>query len=147
MNLIPLSPHKHKKRRLLLTNLYNQEVDNDMKVEYSMNIFKKIGQIFPVSPPSKKTLLMKNGNCYHNAITKMQKGFQYVEGVITSLQNGNKISHAWNVDSEGNHIDFTVRDCSKYEYIGVIKPINLLYEIGALNRHVWYTTLPYLKLK
>jgi len=53
---------------------------------------------------------MKAQTCYANAESKRDKGFNYVEGIITSKKSGLQISHAWNVDSNGRHVDFTVMD-------------------------------------
>ncbi len=76
----------------------------------------------------------------------MQDGYQYVEGVITSKNSGDKISHAWNIDSNGRHIDFTLLETAYYVYKGVIIPRHILYQVGFKNGGIWYCCLPYLEL-
>lgn len=120
--------------------------DNFLKVKYSQDILEELGQLFKVYTPSKKSMIMKPQSCYGNAIKKRGYGFEYVEGVITSKESGFKISHAWNVDSSGKHIDFTNPDPEKFVYIGVIIPWILLAEVGLATNRSWYSALPYLAI-
>ena len=121
-------------------------INNDLKVNYSLEILNKYGQLYNVKSPPKKSQILKNGNCYVNSIKKMTKcGYGYVEGVITDKISGSKISHAWNINEIGDHIDFTIKEPTKFEYNGIIIPELLLYQVGEKNGHVWYCTLPYLR--
>jgi hypothetical protein len=126
---------------------YNQlRKDNEIKVYYSLQILSTGGRMFNVKPPNRKNRKMKLGYCYANAIRRMKEGFEYVEGVITDKEKGFQISHAWNVDSEGNHIDFTIMDTAKYEYNGIIIPDSLLEQISKKNGKIWYCSLPYIRI-
>ena len=89
---------------------------------------------------------MEPQSCYPNAIKKMQDGYLYVEGVITCKNSGDKISHAWNVDSNGRHIDFTILETANFKYKGVIIPQHILGQVGLKNGGKWYCCLPYLEL-
>lgn len=87
---------------------------------------------------------MKLGSCYSNAAKKMSQGFEYVEGIIVSKDSGVKTSHAWNVDSAGKHIDFTLPNQDNFLYKGVIVPKKILQDVGYKNGGIWYCCLPYL---
>jgi len=132
------------KRFAEIEQLRHLGVDNHLKVKYSMPILKKHGQIFEVHPPPKKSMRMKAQTCYANAESKRDKGFNYVEGVITSKKSGLQISYAWNVDSNGRHVDFTVMDTGNYEYLGIVIPWPILSEVAFSTARMWYTVLPYL---
>lgn len=74
----------------------------------------------------------------------MEKGYQYVEGVIIHKDSGLKISHAWNIDSQGNHVDFTIINTDEYLYRGIVIPKNILYALdgrivgfGIVVCHIW----------
>lgn len=144
MNLTLLTEPEYS-NRLGEIMLYNKlGCDNEIKVYYSIPVLDKVGIIFNVNPPRKKRSKMKYGNCYGNAILRMSDGFEYVEGIITNKETGFQISHAWNIDSKGNHIDFTIIDTQKYKYKGVVISKKLLYEIGKKNGGLWYCSLPYI---
>lgn len=133
------------KRYLEIENIRFQGLlDNDIKIKYSKPIIEKFGKIFNVLPPHKKSMKMKSGSCYGNAHLKKEKGYEYVEGIITSKTTGIEISHAWNVDSNGNHIDFTIMETDEYVYKGIIVPFDLRYEIASKTGKVWYCVLPYI---
>jgi hypothetical protein len=118
--------------------------DNDLKIKYSMPILDIHGQIFNVHPPVKKSMKMKSGNCYGNAHSKREKGYEYVEGIIKDKITGFEISHAWNVDSNGVHFDFTLIDTDSYVYKGLVVPFSLRYQIAEKTGKVWYCVLPYI---
>ena len=118
--------------------------DNRIKVGYSEAILDIYGEDCLVSPPPKKSNRMKLGSCYPNAIKKMHQGFKYVEGIITCKNSGTKISHAWNINSAGKHIDFTILNTEDYIYRGIIIPERILYDVGFKNGGIWYCCLPYL---
>jgi len=135
------------KRYLEIEKIRNQGLfDNDIKIKYSKPIIEKYGKIYNVSPPPKKSMKMKSGSCYGNAHRNREKGYEYVEGIIKSKETGYEISHAWNVDSNGNHFDFTIMDTEKYVYKGIIVPLDLRYEISSKTGKVWYCFLPYISL-
>lgn len=129
-----------------ITSHFQLGIDNKLKVQYSLLVLNKVAENFEVFPPTPKSRRLKKGNCYANSISKMQNGFQYVEGVITDKESNLQISHAWNVDKDGNHIDFTIMETHRFEYKGVIIPPIIIYEVGSKNGHVWYCCLPYLEV-
>lgn len=120
--------------------------DNSIKVKYSEEILNQFGKQFDVFPPPKKSNKMKAASCYPNSIAKMNSGYQYVEGIITHKNSGQKISHAWNIDSNGKHVDFTILKTDDYFYKGIIIPKKILYEVGFKNGGIWYCCLPYLEI-
>lgn len=119
-------------------------LDNDIKVRYTKPIIDVYGQFFQVSPPPKKSMKMKSGSCYGNAHSKREKGYEYVEGIIIDKITGMEISHAWNVDSNGGHFDFTLIDTHSYIYKGLVVPFSLRYQIAEKTGKVWYCVLPYI---
>jgi hypothetical protein len=122
-------------------------MDNDLKVKYSRSIIEAYGQLFQVSPPPKKSMKMKSGSCYGNAHSKREKGYEYVEGIIKSKITGTEISHAWNVDSTGKHIDFTIMETEEYEYRGIVIPFSLRYKVSEKTGRIWYCVLPYISFE
>lgn len=144
MKLDLLPQAEYQKRHSQIIFLQNLKQDNSFKVKYSEEILSIFGDDFNVSPPQKKSSRMKLGLCYSNAATKTSQGFEYVEGIIVSKVSGLKISHAWNVDSTGKHIDFTLPNTDDFLYKGVIVPKKTLYDVGYKNGCIWYCCLPYL---
>lgn len=122
-------------------------LDNDLKIKYSRPIIEAYGQLFQVSPPPKKSMKMKSGSCYGNAHSKREKGYEYVEGIIKSKITGTEISHAWNVDSTGKHIDFTIMETEEYEYRGIVIPFSLRYKVSEKTGRIWYCVLPYISFE
>lgn len=146
MELKVRAKNVYQSRLKQIQNLQTLGVDNDLKVKYSMEVLGKYGQICPVQPPRKRSQYMKTGRCYGNAARKYRDHkFQYVEGVATHKSTGIKISHAWNIDLDENHIDFTFSDPEEYEYHGVIIPYLIRFEVGLKNGGIDYCVLPFLK--
>ncbi len=139
-----LNEEKYQNRHKEIKYLQSLKIDNDLKVKYSEEVLNACGTDFTVFPPPKKSNRMKSGSCYANAIEKMDEGYQYVEGVIINRGSGQKISHAWNIDSQGNHVDFTIINTNEYLYRGIIIPEDILYAVGWKNGRIWYCCLPYL---
>ncbi len=83
------------------------------------------------------------GSCYGNSVGMIRKGYQYVEGVVTHKETGDRFSHSWNVDKDGNHVDFTFKDPENFKYFGVIIPNDIVYDIGGENG-IWYCVLPFI---
>ena len=146
MNFELLNENEYQKRFEELKLLQFIEQDNYKKVNYSQILLDLIGKDFDVFPPPNKSDKMEPHLCYPNAIKKMDKGYQYVEGIITDKISGEKISHAWNIDSNGRHIDFTILETANYVYKGVIIPRHILNQVGLKNGGIWYCCLPYLEL-
>jgi len=132
------------KRFAEIDQLRSLKIDNALKVKYAMQVLNKHGQIFEVYPPPKRSMRMKEQSCYANAASKRSKGYGYVEGVITSKKTGFEISHAWNVDADGRHVDFTIMETDQYTYLGVVIPWPLISKVAFSTRPMWYTILPYL---
>jgi hypothetical protein len=146
MNFELLNENEYQKRFKELKLLQIIERDNDLKVNYSQSLLDLVGEDFDVFPPPKKSSKMRFGSCYTNAIKKMDQGYQYVEGIITQKNSGQKISHAWNIDPNGKHVDFTILETANYVYKGVIIPRHILCQVGFKNGGIWYCCLPYLNL-
>lgn len=145
MNLILLEENLLQQRYNDIQNLRNfGQIDNELKIKYSKPILDIHGRIFNVHPPVKKSMKMKSGNCYGNAHSKREKGYEYVEGIIKDKITGFEISHAWNVDSNGVHFDFTLIDTDSYVYKGLVVPFSLRYQIAEKTGKVWYCVLPYI---
>ncbi len=117
-------------------------------LEYSETILNQLGQKHNVVIGKSDKRKFRSGNCYQNSVLKTLGGdYQYVEGYILNKESKNKISHAWNVDVNGNHFDFTLKNNDSYEYFGLIVPISLVYDIGKLKGNIWGSCLPYLQLE
>jgi hypothetical protein len=145
MKLDLLQDNKLKRRYSEIEKIRSQGLlDNDLKVKYSRPIINAHGQLFQVSPPPKKSMKMKSGSCYGNAHSKREKGYEYVEGIIKSKTTGTEISHAWNLDSTGKHIDFTIIETEEYEYRGIVIPFSLRHSISEKTGRIWYCVLPYI---
>jgi hypothetical protein len=134
--------HQNRFREISFLRSYGE--DNDLKVKYAEEVLDVCGTDFTVFSPPKKSNRMKSGSCYANAIEKMDAGYQYVEGVIIHKDSGQKISHAWNLDAKGRHIDFTIINTDEYLYRGIIIPEDILYAVGWKNGRIRYCCLPYL---
>lgn len=117
---------------------------NDLVLSESDEQLRLKGRRFSVRSCSSQQR-MEVGMCYDNAVTRMNKGFGYVEGYIESKSTGIRIAHAWNVAPQGHHIDFTIEDASNFEYFGVIVPSETVFKVGVMNGGLSYCTLPYLK--
>lgn len=80
------------------------------------------GQSFTIGPKTFEGPRMKRGECFCNATLKVleDKRLLYVEGKVSI--HGVPIDHAWNVDLEGNLIDFTLdnENGSVVKYFGVV---------------------------
>lgn len=146
MGIKLLDENEYQKRfeELMLLQLIEQ--DNSLKVNYSQILLDLAGKDFDVFPPTKKSSKMKSESCYTNAIKKMDKGYQYVEGIITDKISGEKISHTWNIDPYGKHVDFTILETHDYWYHGIIIPEQILFQVGFKNGGIWYCCLPYLNI-
>ena len=118
---------------------------NSLVLELSEAILKQYGKIFTVESGKFKSL--KAGECYGNSANKLNSGFGYVEGYIKNKATGYKIGHAWNIDKNGNHIDFTIKNSNDFEYYGILINNKDVYRIGAENGFIWFATLPFLKIK
>ena len=78
---------------------------------------------------------------------KMGKGYGYVEGIVVHKNYKLIQPWSWNVDSEGNHVEFT-KDFSKdWDYYGIVIPNNLVYDIGFRNGGLWYSVLPFIEIE
>ncbi|MBT3582496.1 MAG: hypothetical protein HN921_18525 [Bacteroidetes bacterium] len=110
------------------------------------NILNNHGEYFQVAKGIKKGRKFKSGKCYSVAAIQMGKGFDYVEGYVRVKNNERKVAHAWNRDSEGNHIDFGVNNPEDCEYFGIVIPVKKVYHIGYKNGGIWYAVLPFLDI-
>lgn len=111
--------------------------------EESKLILNEKGQTFTVYSGKKDRRSMKLGNCWVNSSKMMLKGYGYVEGYVIHKEMGHKMSHSWNVDSNGAHWDFTYDNPEEYEYCGIIIPENIVWEVGRKNGGTWFCVLPF----
>jgi hypothetical protein len=118
---------------------------NQLVLIESEPILKKTGQKYHVTKGKIDRRKQKIGICYGNSALKMREGYGYVEGYVVNEKTGYKMSHAWNVDSNGIHVDFTLDDPENYDYFGVIIPDKIVYRVGRENGRIWYSVLPFTK--
>ena len=120
--------------------------DNSLKVSFSRPLLDQCGRLMHVSPPPKKSMRMKPVRCYGNAHTRVEQGYEYIEGIIRHRSSGVEISHAWNLAVSGLYIDFTIMETEQYEYVGVALPHSLRFQVSLKTGHSWYCALPYIRL-
>ena len=109
-------------------------------------ILNRKGKYFPVKAGKRDRRVHKSNQCYTNAGRNLHKGYGYVEGLCINKTTGFTFSHAWNIDKEGNHLDFTIDDPETYDYLGIIIPDNIVYEVlGDQLGGVWTSVLFYYK--
>ena len=121
---------------LYVRELVNQIVtDKVMKVGYKCNVtFKgRKGRI-------------NQYQSYGVCGKMMRKGYGYVEGIIVHKIYKLILPWSWNIDSKGNHVDFTKEFSEDWEYYGIVIPKNLVYEIGFRNAGIWYSVLPFIEI-
>lgn len=106
-------------------------------------ILEKRGNNFQVVKGEGDRRKFKEGNCYFNSVEMMKKDYGYVEGYVTRKSDNYKFGHAWNVDSNGQHIDFTMTDPENYNYFGIVIPKNVVWEVGEKNGQTWFSVLPF----
>ncbi len=116
---------------------------NDLVLSEGEKTLYKYGKIFQVKP-GKSRKKCPIGMGYANAAEFICKGYKYVEGYKLHKNTGRKIAHAWNIDPDGNSVDFTIKDPEQYEYFGVVIPDILVYEVGLKNGGIWYCVLPFI---
>jgi len=142
-----ISSTRPRKRRKLILELSGNSKPragsplNELILWEIRTILKKRGQKCNVLPS--KGRKFKLGKCYSNAVEMMQRGYGYVEGFVIDKQTGDYLAHAWNVDNNGNHFDFTFKDPQSYEYFGIHIPEEVVWEVGEKNGHIWYAVLPF----
>lgn len=146
MEITLINDKEYQKRFEEIKSLHSFNLDNGLKVKYSERLLDLAGEIFDVFPPPKRSNKMKAQSCYSNAFQRTYDGYQYVEGIIVNKYADFKISHAWNIDRDGKHIDFTILNTHDYIYHGIIVPKNILFDLGFKNGGIWYCSLPYLDI-
>lgn len=119
----------------------------ELKVNATADILNSYGQKYEVKKGKIDRRTHKHGQCYWNANKMMNKGYNYVEGVIIPNDGSYSFSHAWNVDVNGNHYDFTIDHPEDYTYVGVILDELNVMMVGYNNGSIHYCILPFLKLK
>ena len=149
-----LDPHERKAKILKFMTIPPKLISNDdihllreLVLFESNSILEKKGQIFSVKSGKIDRRKQKLGNCYHNAARKMGDGYEYgyVEGYCITKNEGLKFGHAWNVDKDGNHFDFTFKNSEEYDYFGIVIPIRIVYNVGFRNGGVWFSVLPFIE--
>jgi hypothetical protein len=108
-----------------------------------LDIFGKIFEVIHYKLPRKRPGL---GKCYITAYEiARDNNLLYVEGHLTEIGTGKQIAHAWNVDNEGNHVDFTFKNPKQYQYKGVVIPFETVYEVNS-KRSATFCILPFLEV-
>lgn len=119
---------------------------NDVIIDLGKKAVERLGEIFEVihyKLPNKRPRL---GKCYITAYEVARDyNLLYVEGHLTEIGTGNQIAHAWNVDKEGKHVDFTFKNPNKYQYKGVVIPFETVYEVNS-KRSATFCILPFLEV-
>lgn len=119
---------------------------NDVIIDLGKKAVDNLGEIFDVihyKLPRKRPRL---GKCYITAYEIARDYNQlYVEGHLIEIGTGKQIAHAWNVDKEGKHVDFTFKNPKQYQYKGVIIPFETVYEVNS-KRSATFCILPFLKV-
>jgi hypothetical protein len=119
---------------------------NDLIIDLGKKAIEGFGEIFEVihyKLPQKRPRL---GKCYITAYEVARDyNLLYVEGHLTEIVTGKQIAHAWNVDNEGKHVDFTFNNPNKYQYKGVVIPFETVYEVNR-KRSATFCILPFLEV-
>jgi hypothetical protein len=106
----------------------------------------KVGHKCNVTYKGKKGSV-KDYQSYQVCGNNMGNGYGYVEGIIVHKNYKLIQPWSWNIDSEGNHVDFTKDFSEDWEYYGIVIPNNLVYEIGYRNGGLWYSVLPFIEIE
>ncbi len=119
---------------------------NDVVYRFIKSIISKHGKEYQVINCKIPGRRFKAGYCYYNSIELIkEKNWQYVEGIAICKSTGRIICHAWNIDENGCAVDVTFKDAHRYDYIGIIVPYKLIFQVGLRVGGHWYCSLPYLK--
>jgi hypothetical protein len=116
---------------------------NNLNIQESQFILSKRGKPYNVKSITNSREPLLKGQCYYNAVRMMKYDYDYAEGYIVMMGTNIKISHAWNVDPQGNHIDFTIPDSELFDYFGVIVPGDILIDIICDNNNTPSSVLPF----
>lgn len=118
---------------------------NNLVIKESERKLEKLGKSYSVKYGKVFGRSFQRGLCYANAAGMMDQGYGYVEGFVTIKGFEEKIPHAWNVDMDGNHIDFTFDGPNPVDYFGVVIPERTVYEVGLNRGGVWFAVLPFIE--
>lgn len=116
---------------------------NFLVIQKSEVILKRKGKFFDVKYGKLGRRKFKTGECYPNSANLMSEGYGYVEGYTIDKKTKFKIAHAWNIDKDGHHLDFTFKNAEDYDYFGVVIPQEIVYMIGMDHGKRWYAVLPF----
>lgn len=122
-------------------SIHTRSYINELVLRVITPVLEEKGQYFSVKSKTINGRKFKPGYCYYNSGTMMLKGFGYVEGYVIDKSQGNKIGHSWNVDKNGNHIDFTYPNSDQFDYFGIIIPKDIVLEVGLENGRTWFSVL------
>ena len=145
--IVSIDPKERKAKILQLSAISIDDTIllNELGLFESNSILDKHGQKFIVKSGKIDRRKQKLGNCYPNAAKKMMDGYGYVEGYCINKNAGFKFGHAWNVDKDGTHLDFTLDNSEEFDYFGIVIPNDLVYKVGYRNGGVWYSVLPFIE--
>ena len=88
---------------------------------------------------------IKFGNCYGNSSNRLNENHLYVEGIATNKKTLHQVYHAWNINKNHTHIDYTFAEISdEFTYQGLIIPSKIVREVGYRKHGVWGPVIPFL---
>jgi hypothetical protein len=116
---------------------------NELILFESNEFLGKYGEAFIVAAGRKDRRTHKENRCYENSAKMMKKGYDYVEGYVYDRKLKMKFAHAWNINSNGDHVDFTFDEVGDYDYFGVEFPENIVDCVAILNDS-YFSIIPFL---
>ena len=88
---------------------------------------------------------IKFGNCYGNSSNRLNENHLYVEGISTNKKTLHQVYHAWNINKNHTHIDYTFAEISdEFTYQGLIIPSKIVREVGYRKHGVLGPVIPFL---
>jgi hypothetical protein len=119
-----------------------ETLNRNIKLKYMMeDTVYKFGEIQSdiISKNHKIVKTKKDyfNTCYRNSYRKMGEDIGYVEGFIINKSNPSGIIyHSWNINQDGEFIDYTFRNSSEYEYLGIVIPNEIVEKvITSIDKH------------
>jgi hypothetical protein len=115
-------------------------------VKLSLEKIKKVGNKYNVTFIDRSWGKSKDIQSYYICGKNMSKGYGYVEGVIVHKFTQMVLPWSWNVDKDGNHVDFTKDFTDDWDYYGIVIPNDIVYSVDYKNGGTWYCVLPFVEI-
>jgi hypothetical protein len=141
---------------LSLRSLFVDGLSQDPCLDYITHCEEKVflfGKKVNVTYKGPKNRKKNYVDPFHTFVISGKKGisseYGYMEGFIVHKESGYVLPYSWNVDSNGNHVDFGYRVCEtdEWEYYGVELSFNQLNDVCLKHGGVWGPILPFLEIK